>query len=55
MPEQPVYQLLALGVERRLNLSEVEGQGLNVNLLLEDMGTIPGLVVGPVRSAAPGG
>jgi len=53
MPDAWYYQLLAPGVELRLNLSEVEGRGLNVNLLLEELGTIPGLVVGPARSADP--
>lgn len=53
MPNAWYYQLLGPGMELRLNLSEYGGRGLNVNLLLEDMGTIPGLVVGPARSTDP--
>ena len=53
LPDAWYYQLLAPGVELRLNLSEQEGRGLDVNLLLEDISTILGLVVGPVRSADP--
>jgi hypothetical protein len=53
MPDAWYHHLLAPGTEVRLNLSEYGGRGLNVNLLLEDMNAVPGLVIGPARRDDP--